>query len=256
MLRRFTVRITKSLSDYAIKKQFSTISSNYFHRNSTNHQKNAIQTQFVRNYAKGKDKKKEKGKAKIVVNDGQLMEHVSLESMRKQMERATEQLKLDFTKNLTVRSTTGSIESILVPFDDQEHTLQELAQISRKNPKTVIINMSLFPQAIPSVLKAIEKSGLNLNPQQDGTTLYIPIPKVTKEHREALTKNAKQFFVKCKDNIRDVQIKYAKQIKNKSSISQDDARNMEAQLVAIANEYIDRGEKMYERKCEELIGKD
>lgn len=54
----------------------------------------------------------------------------------------------------------------------------ELGQVIRKNPKTVIVNMIGFPQAIPSVLKAIADSGMNLNPQQDGTTLFIPVPKL------------------------------------------------------------------------------
>lgn len=61
--------------------------------------------------------------------------------------------------------------------DGTDHTLQELAQIVRKNPKTVVINMAVFPQAIPGALKAIANSGMNLNPQQEGTTLYIQIPK-------------------------------------------------------------------------------
>lgn len=64
-----------------------------------------------------------------------------------------------------------------INIDGNEHRLQEVAQIVRKNPKTIVINMSVFPQVIPTVLKAIEKSGMNLNPQQDGTTLFIPIPK-------------------------------------------------------------------------------
>lgn len=66
---------------------------------------------------------------------------------------------------------------IRVNLDGKEHTLQELAQIVRKNPKTIVLNMSVFPQAIPAALKAIQKSGMNLNPQQDGTTVYIPVPK-------------------------------------------------------------------------------
>lgn len=65
----------------------------------------------------------------------------------------------------------------MVDVDGEEHTLQEVAQISRKNPKTVVINMAVFPQAIPGALKALTESGMNLNPQQEGTTLYIPIPK-------------------------------------------------------------------------------
>lgn len=55
--------------------------------------------------------------------------------------------------------------------------MQELAQIVRKNPKLIVINMGVFPQAIPAALEAISKSGMNLNPQQEGTTLYVPVPK-------------------------------------------------------------------------------
>lgn len=46
--------------------------------------------------------------------------------------------------------------------------------------------MMNFPQAIPSVIKAIEKSGMNLNPQQDGTTLFIPVPKYENKKHSVL----------------------------------------------------------------------
>lgn len=71
----------------------------------------------------------------------------------------------------------GSLENLPVSFENQKYTMIELGQIIRKNPKTIIINMNSFPQAIPAVLKAISNSGMNLNPQQDGTSLFIPVPK-------------------------------------------------------------------------------
>ncbi|XP_074028106.1 mitochondrial ribosome recycling factor 1 isoform X2 [Leptinotarsa decemlineata] len=197
-----------------------------------------------------------KSKGKVEVNETQLSEVINVSSMKSQMQNVIEHLKDDFIKNLSLRSTTGSIELLPVKFEEKEHTLQELAQIVRKNPKTLVINMSIFPQAIPAALKAIETSGMNLNPQQDGTTIYIPIPKVTKEHRENLAKNAKQLFTKCKDGIRDVQIKHVKQVKRKEGLSQDLARSVEAQIIAIADGFISEGEKIYEAKKEELIGKD
>lgn len=135
-------------------------------------------TNFTRNYAKGKDKKKEKGKAKVQINETQMSELVNVENLKTQMQRAIDVLKDDFTKNLSLRSTSGSIESLIVNVDGEEHTLQELAQIVRKNPKMVVINMSVFPQAIPAVLQSLAKSGMNLNPQQEGTTLYVPVPKL------------------------------------------------------------------------------
>ncbi|CAH1119666.1 unnamed protein product [Phaedon cochleariae] len=212
--------------------------------------------QPIRHYAKGKDRKKEKGKVKVEVNETQLSETINIEMMKNQMQRILEQMKDEFIRHLSLRSTSGSLEMIPVNVDGKEHTLQELAQIVRKNPKTIVINMSIFPQAIPAALKAIEKSGMNLNPQQDGTTLFIPIPKVTKEHRENLAKNAKQLFVKCKDGIREVQTKYIKQVKRKEGISQDLARSVETQIVTVADGFISQGEQILESKRDELIGKD
>jgi ribosome recycling factor len=72
---------------------------------------------------------------------------------------------------------TGSIETLPVSLDGKEYELQEIAQIIRTYPTTIVINMASFPQAIQSAIQAINKSGMNLNPQQDGTTLFIPIPK-------------------------------------------------------------------------------
>lgn len=116
------------------------------------------------------------GKAKVHINESELAGVVNVETIKSQMQHAIDTLKEEFTKHLSLRSTTGSIESIIVSVDGEEHTLQELAQITRKNPKLLVVNMSTFPQAIPGALQALAKSGMNLNPQQEGTTLYIPVP--------------------------------------------------------------------------------
>lgn len=70
----------------------------------------------------------------------------------------------------------GSIETIKVKYEGTDHALNELAQVVRKNPKTLVINCASAPQTIPNILQAIKSSGMNLNPQQDGTTLFIPVP--------------------------------------------------------------------------------
>lgn len=62
-------------------------------------------------------------------------------------------------------------------YEGDEYTIQDLAQINRKNPKMLVLNLASFPQTIPTVIEVITKSGMNLNPQQDGTSICIPIPK-------------------------------------------------------------------------------
>lgn len=207
-------------------------------------------------YAKSKDKKKEKGKkaAKVEINETQLREIINYDAINSQMQKAVQQMKDDFVKHLSLRSTTGAIDTLRVTVDGTEHELQELAQISRKNPKTIVVNMIAFPQTIPDVLKALEKSGMNLNPQQDGTTLFIPIPKVTKEHRENLSKNAKNLFVKYRDLIKDIQNGSIKKLKKQTDISKDDMFSVQNQVTAVAEKYIAEAEKILQAKQKELLG--
>ncbi|XP_050333331.1 ribosome-recycling factor, mitochondrial [Bactrocera neohumeralis] len=215
-----------------------------------------INTLQIRGYAKSKDKKKEKGKkaGKVEINEAQLREVINFDAVNDHMQKAVQQMRDDFVKHLSLRSTSGAIESLRVHIDGAEHELQELAQISRKNPKTIVVNMIAFPQTIPDVLKAIANSGMNLNPQQDGTTIFIPIPKVTKEHRENLSKNAKTLFIKYRDLIRDIQNNTIKKLKKQSDISKDDIFAIQTQVTAIADKYIAEADKLLATKQKELIG--
>ncbi|EDW73594.1 uncharacterized protein Dwil_GK17631 [Drosophila willistoni] len=212
---------------------------------------------LMRGYAKGKDKKKaKKGQPnKVEINEQQLREIINLDQLNTQMEKSVQQMKDDFIKHLSLRSTSGAIDSLRIKVDGNVHELQELAQISRKNPKTIIINMIAFPQTIPDVLRAIEKSGMNLNPQQDGTTLFIPIPKVTKEHREHLSKNAKALYIKYRDAIRQVQNDHIRKLKKQADdIGKDDAFKAQNQVTAIADKYIAEADKLLATKQKELLG--
>lgn len=211
----------------------------------------------IRNYAKSKDKgkdKKSKG-GKVEINPAMMSELLPVEKLKERCNAAIEKMKEDFAKNLSLRSTTGSIESLSVKFEGKDYELQELAQIVRKNPKTIVINFSSFPQAIPDALKAINSSGLNINPQQDGTTLYVPVPKVTKEHREALAKNAKALYIHCRDSVKDVQNDYSKKLKKQTGVSEDLIFNVTKQMNAMCEQYLNEAKNIYEAKHVELVGK-
>lgn len=214
----------------------------------------AISVQIVRNYSKGKDKKKEsKNPTKVFINEEQLGSVINVDNLKTQMEKCMVIMKDEFMKNLSLRSTTGAIETLKVSADGKDYELQELGQIIRKNPKTIVINLIGFPQLIPNVLQALSKSGMNLNPQQDGTTVFIPVPKVTKEHREMLAKNAKAIFIKCRDGIKDVQNDFIKKVKRKADISTDLNHQVQGQIVAIGNNYIAEAEKLLAHKQHELL---
>lgn len=125
--------------------------------------------------AKSKNRGEKKQKIQHI-NYNEFEEVVDVNKLTSQFEKAIEGLKDDFTQHLSVRSNIGAIEMLPIKFEGKDYTLQELAQISRK-PKLIVLNVSTFPQAIPDILKSLMKNQMKLNPQQDGTTIYVPIPK-------------------------------------------------------------------------------
>ncbi|XP_027228567.2 ribosome-recycling factor, mitochondrial [Penaeus vannamei] len=207
----------------------------------------------IRNYAKGKDKKG-KGKQKVHLSDREMEEVVNVEQMRNQYAQTLENLKQEYIKNLSLRTAVGSIETLPVELEGDEYPLNEIAQISRKSPQMLLINAAAFPQALPGIIGAIKQSGMNLNPQQEGTTIYVPIPKVTKEHRENLAKSAKTLCNRCKEQLRDIQNRFIRKAKSKDGeVSEDLLHDVQIKIREIAESYMQEAEKMMTAKQKELL---
>ncbi|XP_050542427.1 ribosome-recycling factor, mitochondrial [Daktulosphaira vitifoliae] len=234
-------------------KHLDFIQSKFFY---TNYEYQPMYSTFlcVRSYAKSKDKKREKGQKNISIDENLLSQYLKYNSLKSEMEKAVSNLKNNYVKNLSLRSSTGALEALPVTFEDDEYALQDLAQIIRKNSKTIVLNMASFPLAIPAVLESLKNSGMNLNPQQDKTSIFIPIPKVTKEHRENLIKGSKALFVKCRDNIKDIQNKTIKILKDNNELSSDLVHNLQNQITILADNYILEAQRIMEEKQNELKG--
>nr|SVE80973.1 EOG090X0DUK [Daphnia magna] len=196
-------------------------------------------------------------KGPVPVNETEIGELVNVSRLKEDLQKGFDQLKSDYMKHLSLRSASGSIENLQVNFEGETYTLQEIAQIGRKGSQLIVVNLSGFPTVMKDVLKAINDSGMGLNPQQDGTTIFIPVPKVTKEYRESLAKNAKILFQKFKDHCRDIQNKYIREVKKKEKeVSSDLAHSVQQQIHSMAELYVSEGEKVMIDKQNELLGKD
>lgn len=221
--------------------------------------KNIEQIEFdcVRHYAKGKEKEKARNKgvkfATYKISDEKLGEIINLTKYQEKLEKTINTMQDEFVKQLSLRSTTGSIESVKVKAKGQSHELQDIAQITRKGTKRIVVDMIAFPELIPAALQAISKSGLYLNPQQDGTTLFITVPQMTREHREGMAKNAKALYIKYRDQIKNIQNEFLRKVKDNNSITQDDNHAAQAQVIEIANKSLVNAEQIFEKKQKELL---
>ena len=137
--------------------------------------------------------------------------------------------------------------------------LREVATISKKDPKRVVIECSSFPQAAKSVASAIANAGMNLNPQQEGTRIYVPIPKVTKEYRERLAKGARDKCVAAREGMRKMQAKQISRLGDlelkSGSVNKDHLLAVKEIVMAMTKHFEADADVIMLKKQNELMGK-
>lgn len=111
-------------------------------------------------------------------------------------------------------------------------------------------------QQLELIASSIRAAGLNLNPVVDKTIVRVPIPKVTQELREKLTKVAKQASEKARGAIRTTRQNMMKSVKGYEVVmGKDEAKKVEKEIekhTEASNKEIDA---MLEKKNKEILGK-
>ncbi|NWR64610.1 RRFM protein, partial [Bucorvus abyssinicus] len=213
------------------------------------------QVLLIRQLATKKAKGKGQSEARVNISAALVEDIINLKETSEDMQAVVEALKEDFSRNLSVRTSPGALDHIIVMTKDGKFPLNQLGQISQKSPQLIIVNMTNFPESTAAATKAIRESGMNLNPEVDGTIIRVPVPKVTREHRESLAKLAKQSTNKSKEALRKVRSKSISQVKKfKSKVSEDTIWLLEKQIQQMSDEAAAEMDKLLAAKTKELLG--
>jgi len=69
-----------------------------------------------------------------------------------------------------------------------------------------------------------------------------------------LSKNAKSFYVKCCDNVRQIRNKQIKAVKQKEKLAKDLVFRIESYIDILSHQYTNKAEQMLKTKQKELLG--
>ncbi|XP_039722619.1 ribosome-recycling factor, mitochondrial isoform X4 [Pteropus medius] len=132
----------------------------------------------TRLFATKKAKAKAKGQpqTRVNLNTALVEDIISLEEVEEEMKSVMEALKDNFNKTVNIRTSPGSLDHITVVTADGKLALNQIGQISMKSPQLILVNMASFPECTAAAIKAIRESGMNLNPEVEGTLIRVPIP--------------------------------------------------------------------------------
>lgn len=173
------------------------------------------------------------------------------------MVQSIEVLKKEYSTMRTSRATPSLLDRITVNHYGAETALHHVASISAPDPKTIMIQ-PWEKNLLGEIEKAIQKSDLGLNPQNDGTVIRLPIPPLTEERRNDLVKTCKKkaedFRVAIRNVRRDAN-DAIKALEKKSTITQDESKKSVDRIQKLTDEHIEKLNKVFETKEKEIMGK-
>jgi ribosome recycling factor len=176
---------------------------------------------------------------------------------KNKMAQSVEVLKKEYATMRTSRATPALLSRIMVSQYGQEVPLQHVASVSAPDPKSLVIQ-PWDKTVLSDIEKAIQKSDLGLNPQNDGNLIRLPIPPLTEERRNDLVKNAKKKAEEFKVALRNVRRDANEDLKareKKSEVTQDECKKGLDRIQKLTDEHIDLIDKTFKAKENEILGK-
>jgi ribosome recycling factor len=180
-----------------------------------------------------------------------------LHEFEAKMEQTVEVMRKELSTMRTSRATPSLLDRIMVNYYGTETPLQHVASVSAPDPKQIVIQ-PWEKALLGEIEKAIQKSDLGLNPQNDGNFIRLPIPPLTEERRNDLVKTCKkkaeEFRVAIRNVRRDANDAFKAQEK-KGDLTQDDCKKTIDRVQKLTDAYIDKLNKLLEAKEKEILGK-
>src|SRR5438128_10593706 len=105
---------------------------------------------------------------------------------RERMAKCVQTFQADLKKLRTGRAHPSLVEHLKVDYYGSEVPLQQVANISVEDARTLTISPWEKTMVGP-IEKAIHKSDLGLTPMTAGTVIRVPLPPLTEERRRDIT---------------------------------------------------------------------
>lgn len=167
------------------------------------------------------------------------------------MSKAYEYLSSELRGLRTGRASTALVETVKVDYYGSSTDLKSLAAISIPEPHQILIK-PFDAGSIHEIKKAIEASGLGLNPVTEAKQIRLNVPALTRERRTQLVTQAKKMGEEQKVAMRNARRDANKQA---DTLGKDATAHIPEDEITTLKDEIQELLKKYEKQVDDSIEK-
>ncbi len=178
----------------------------------------------------------------------------TLATTDQKMKASLDGLKTELSTIRTGRASPALVEHLRVEYAGTPMPLNQLATISAPEARMIVIQ-PWDKSALSTIVKAIQKSDLGLNPMSDGNAIRLTLPPLTDERRQELVKLVKKRIEERKVIIRQIRqdtLNSIRAAEKSKEISQDESKRAQDQLQKLTDRTIVGAEAIGKDKEKEL----
>jgi ribosome recycling factor len=171
------------------------------------------------------------------------------------MKKAVDSSRDELAKIRTGKASPSLLDSVRVNYYGSSVPLKQVATIN--TPELRLITVQPWEKnLIGEIEKAILKADLGFNPQNDGTTIRIPIPQLTEERRQEFVKICKKLAEDGRVAVRNVRrdaLEHLKKAKKEGQIPEDDEKAFEKELQKLTDKHTGMIDEILKHKEAEIM---
>jgi ribosome recycling factor len=174
---------------------------------------------------------------------------------KQRMYASVETVRRELASLRTGRASVSMLDTVRVDYYGNATPLNQVANLSTPDP-TLITVQPWDPTLIQAIEKAIRLSDRDLNPQNDGKVIRIPVPQPTEERRKGLVKLAHKHAEEGRVAIRNVRRDandHLKKLLKDHQVSEDDEKLAIAEVQKLTDQHTEHINEAAKRKESEIL---
>ncbi|MCF7942829.1 MAG: ribosome recycling factor [Spirochaetia bacterium] len=178
-----------------------------------------------------------------------------ISSMEERMQKSITALENEYNTLRSGRASTALFDKIKVDYYGQETPLSQVASISVPEARLVVIQ-PWDKSLLAPIERALLKSELSLNPNNDGKLIRINIPPLTEERRKELVKLAKNIAENSRVAVRNIRrdaIDELKKLEKQKTITEDDLKQGQDSIQKITDTFVSEINILLDKKEQEIM---
>ena len=174
---------------------------------------------------------------------------------KQRMDASLETLRRELMTMRTGRASLAMLDGIKVDYYGTPTPLNQVGNLATPDP-TLITIQPWDAKLLPVIDKAIRASALDLNPQNDGKIIRIPVPSLTEERRKKLVKHAHERAEDGRVAVRNVRRDvndHLKRMLKSHEVSEDDEKHGIAEVQKLTDQHIEQINEVLKKKEADIM---